>query len=139
MRIFSRHGDPLERELRARRPQPRADFLAALTSRVDGARGHRRGGSFRVALACALTASVLAVLGGFGGLGYAASGVSGAAQAALHVVTPAQNAVPNSALSSAMAQYKVPMCFHGHTISVDSHAVNALLAAGATLGACHGG
>jgi hypothetical protein len=31
------------------------------------------------------------------------------------------------------------MCFHGHTLSVDSHAVGALESAGATPGPCAGG
>ena len=38
-----------------------------------------------------------------------------------------------------MAQYKVALCFHGHTLNVDSHAVHALEANGATAGACSGG
>jgi hypothetical protein len=85
-----------------------------------------------------LTAGMLAAVAAFGGLGYAASGVSRAVGRTVHVVSPAKKATPNGAVSSAAAQYKVAMCLHGHTISVDSHAIKGILRAGGTLGPCSG-
>ena len=113
--------------------------MSAVARRIHDDRRHRRAHSLRRGLAVALTAGVLAALAGFGGLGYAASGVSHAAKAAVHAVAPTSSATPDSSLSSARAQYLVAVCFHGHTIRVDSHAVNVLLRNGATLGPCSGG
>ncbi len=139
MRSFWRRDDDLERELRAQRPEPRPEFLNVLESRIHGDRHRRPARSLRLGLAAALTAAVLVALAGFGGLGYAASGVTQAVRSVVHVVAPVQHAKPSSALSSATVQYKEQVCFHGKTLSVDSHAVPALLAAGATSGACTGG
>jgi hypothetical protein len=137
MRIFWRRDDDLERDLAAHRPEPRSDFLSAVVSRIDGDRRRRPTRSpLRLGLAVALSTTILVVLAGFGTLGYAASGVKHAAKSAVHVVAPAHKAVPSKAPSSAKAQYKVTLCFHNHTISVAAPAVNALLAAGATMGPC---
>ena len=96
----------------------------------------------RLGLAAALTIGMLVALASFGGLGYAATGVSHAVKAATHVVAPQHTAAPvvkAQPLSSARAQYLVAMCFHRHTIYVDSHASRVLLRLGATLGPCQGG
>jgi hypothetical protein len=139
MRAFWNRGDDLERELRAQRPQPRPELLNALETRIHGSRYRRPARALRVGVAGALTAGMLVALAGFGGLSYAATGVSHAVTSAVHVVAPTKKAAPVGALSSAKAQYKVQMCLHGHTLSVDSHAVGGLTNAGATPGACLGG
>src|SRR5437762_3151069 len=126
MRGFWNRRDDLERELRATRPQPPPELLDALETRIHESGYRRPQRALRVGVAGALTAGMLAALAGFGGLGYAATGVSHAVKSAVHVVTPAHKAGPTGALSSATAQYKVQMCLHGHTISVDSHAVRGL-------------
>ena len=142
MRGFWKREDKLERELRAQRPEPRADFLHSLESRIDGKAYRRPTRSFRLGLAAALTVGMLVALASFGGLSYAATGVSHAVQAATHVVAPTHKAKPaakTAPLSSAQAQYLVAMCFLRHTIYIDSRAAKVLLALGAKLGPCTGG
>jgi hypothetical protein len=138
MRFF-RGQDDLERELRAHRPEPRRELVDGIVSRIVGERRSGAGRKARFGVAVALTAAMLAALGAFGGLSYAANGVTHAVDAAVHVVLPTKVAVPTISESSAMAQYKVAMCLHGHTIDVDSHAANGMAHAGATPGACSGG
>jgi len=135
---FWRGQDGLERELRAHRPEPRRELVDGIVSRITRERSSGAGRKARLGVAVALTAALLTVLGAFGGLGYAANGVTHAVTAAAHVVVP-EKVVPTISESSAMAQYKVAMCLHGHTINVDSHAANGLAHAGATPGACNGG
>ena len=136
---FFKRGDGLERELRAQRPEPRPEFLNGLETRIHGSRHRRPARGLRLGLAAGLSAVMLVALAAFGGLGYAATGVSQAVSAAVHVVAPAHHAAVRAPLSSAKAQYKVQMCFHGRTLSVDSHATGALAVVGATSGACSGG
>lgn len=138
MRFF-RGQDDLERELRAHRPEPRRELVDGIVSRIVGERRSGAGRKARFGVAVALTAAMLAALGAFGGLSYAANGVTHAVDAAVHVVVPTKVAVPTISESSAMAQYKVAMCLHGHTINVDSHAANGMAHAGAKPGACAGG
>ena len=136
---FLRRQDELERELRAQRPAARRELVEGIASRIVGERRRGAGRSARLGVAVALSAGMLGALGAFGGLSYAANGVSHAVDAAVHAVVPTKSAAPSISYSSAMAQYKVAMCFHGHTLSVDSHAQGALESAGATPGACSGG
>jgi hypothetical protein len=138
---FWRREDDLERELRASRPEPRRELVDDI-ARMVGASRSRSSRPARIGVAVALSAAMLATLGAFGGLSYAANGVTHAVSSAVHVVTPAAKPVkfiPAPAVSSSQAQYKVAMCFHGHTLNVDSHAEGALTAAGATPGPCTGG
>lgn len=130
--------DGLERELRARRPEPRRELVDEIADRVVHESRHGAGRPARIGLAVALSAGMLGALGAFGGLSYAANGVTHAVSSAVHVVTPTKHVVPSTAVSSSMAQYKVALCFHGHTLNVDSHAVHALTSHGATIGACGG-
>jgi hypothetical protein len=142
MRGFWKREDKLERELRAQRPEPRAEFMQSIESRVNGKAYRRPTGPLRLGLAAALTVGMLVALASFGGLSYAATGVSHAVKAATHVVAPAHKAAPTAKtapLSSAQAQYLVAMCFFKHTIYVDSRAAKILRALGATLGPCKGG
>ena len=136
---FWRRQDDLERELRAQRPEPRRELVDGIASRIVGERRHGASRGARLGVAVALSAGMLAALGAFGGLSYAANGVTHAVDAAVHVITPNRASVPAISESSAMAQYKVALCFHGHTLNVDSHAVGALEANGAKPNACSGG
>lgn len=141
MKSFWRHGDRLERDLRAERPEPRAEFMQALEGKV-GKAYRRPARPFRLGLAAALTAGLLVAVGAFGGFSYAATGVQHAVKAATHAVAPTHQAAPklkSYPLSSAQAQYLVAMCFLRHTIYVDSRAQRILEALGATLGPCKGG
>ena len=141
MKRFWKHGDQLERELRAQRPRPRTDFLHALESRIVGEGHGRTAGRVRIGLAVALAVGMISALGAFGGLGYAATGVTHAVQAATHVVAPAHHASPavkSQPLSSARAQYLIAMCFFRHTIYVDSRARRILRLLGAKDGPCKG-
>ncbi len=63
----------LEKELRAGRSAPRADFAQALADDVRGARRSPRG---RVGLALALSGLIVVALASFGGIGYASSSAS---------------------------------------------------------------
>jgi hypothetical protein len=80
-----REGLDLEGELRARRPEPRSEFLNALESRISEQPRRARGG-FRVAFVGALTACMLFALASVGGLGHAASAVSDVAVTAKRIV-----------------------------------------------------
>jgi hypothetical protein len=136
---FMRRQDELERELRAQRPEPRRELIDGIASRIVGERRHGASRGARLGVAVALSAGMFAALGAFGGLSYAANGVTHAVTAAVHTVVPAKSAAPDISNSSARAQYRVTMCFHGHTLEVDSHAQDALASAGAESGPCAGG
>jgi hypothetical protein len=137
---FWKREDELERELRARRPEPRRELIDEIASRIVGERRRGAGRGARLGVALALTAGMLAALGAFGSLGYAANGVSHAVTAAVHAVVPAKPTKPSTAVSSAAAQYRVPVCLQGHTLLVDSHAESSIESeAGATPGNCAGG
>ena len=136
---FLKREDDLERELRARRPEPRRELVNEIARMISTERRHGASRGARLGVAVSLTAGMLAALGAFGGLSYAANGVSHAVASAVHVVAPVAKVVPSTSESSAQAQYKVAMCLHGHTIDVDSHAQNGMAQAGATPGACKGG
>jgi hypothetical protein len=159
MKRFWKHGDRLERELRAQRPEPRTDFLHALESRIRSEGRWLPSRRLRLGLAGVLTAAMLTAVGAFGGLGYAATGVQHAVHTATHVVAPVHKAAPvhksapaqaaapvqiaapvqqNQPLSSAQAQYRVALCFFRHTIYVDSRAARILERLGAKLGPCKG-
>jgi hypothetical protein len=142
MKFIRKHRDRLERELRAQRPEPRAGFVHGLESRIVGEGRTRSTGRLRIGVAVALAVGMISALGAFGGLGYAATGVTHAVEAASHAVTPSHNAAPAQKavpLSSARAQYLVAMCFHRHTIYIDSHAARVLRLLGAKDGPCVGG
>jgi hypothetical protein len=130
-----RRGDELERELRSHRPEPRRELVDDIAGRIVGRPG-RTGFRMRVGVAVALTAGMLTALGAFGGLSYAADGVGHAVYSAVHVVVPTKASQPSIAMTSAQAQYRITVCFHGFTLEVDSHFVRLLEALGAKPGAC---
>ena len=136
MSKFFNRGDDLERELRRNRPEPRAEFLAALVGRERRSTARR----LRVGFAGALTAAMVTALASFGGLSYAASGVESVARVATKIVTPKKPSKPHATqqLSSAAAQYpeKVTICHRGHTITISQNALPAHIAHGDSVGAC---
>jgi hypothetical protein len=139
MREFKRRHGGLERELRAQRPQPRAEFVEALETTVRSHSARPAARSFRLGLAAAVTVAMVVALAAFGGLGYAATGVTHTLRAAVHAVAPAHKAKPSSPANAARAQYFVTMCLKGQTIQVDSHAQDGITTAGGKTGACSGG
>jgi hypothetical protein len=136
MRMFWGHDDDFEREFRSQRPEPRPDFLRALSRRIDEDRRHASAGSLRLGLAGVLSTMLLAVLAGFGTLGYAASGIARAAESAVSLVAPTSQTPSTDTLSSASVQYQVEICFHGKTHQVSSQAADVLVSNGAVPGAC---
>jgi hypothetical protein len=66
----------LEGELRASRPQPRADFARALSDDVRTRSEAERSPRGRVGLALALSGLIVVALASFGGIGYASSAAS---------------------------------------------------------------
>jgi hypothetical protein len=98
-------GVDLERELRARRPEPREEFLHALEARVQESPRRARGG-FRVAFVGAVTAVMLFALASVGGLGHAASAVSDVAVTAKRIVKKKGPKIIKK--SSAAKQYGKP-------------------------------
>ena len=81
-----KESDDLERRLRRDRPEPRPEFLAMLSDRIESRLRHRRGVSMRVGLVGAVTAVMLIAMSAVGGLGYAAAAAQGVASAAKAVV-----------------------------------------------------
>ena len=69
----SARGADLERELRRNRPEPRRDFVRALTSEIRG--GPVRRSSLRLAFVGGLTVVMLAAVASMGGIAQAASAV----------------------------------------------------------------
>ena len=102
MRRFFRGGDELERELRARRPEPRDEFVNALEARVH-ASGRRARSGFRLAFVGALTACMLFALASVGGLGHAAMAVGDVAVTAKRIVKKKGPKIVKK--SSAASQY----------------------------------
>jgi hypothetical protein len=108
MRRFSKmrgEAGRLERDLRAARPEPRADFLLALSKDLSKAAPRRSRSASRLAFALALTTFMVGSFASFGGLSYAASGAASAAKAVKHVVASNQ---PRSLSSTSAAQQYGP-------------------------------
>jgi hypothetical protein len=100
MRGFSRmrgEAGRLERDLRAERPEPRADFLLSLTKHVAESRPRRPRSASRVAFGLALTTFVVGTFASFGGVSYAAEGAASAVDAVKKVVADRPQAVSGSA------------------------------------------
>ena len=142
---FFKRDDELERELYDNRPEPRAEFLAAMVDRVGPGRSSTAP-RLRLAFAAALTMGILGSLAAFGGLGYAASAATSIAHVATKLATPSKPRATQRPLSSAGAQYakKITICHfdgkgRGHTITIDQSAWPAHRAHGDHLGACSAG
>lgn len=147
MRLWRKRDEllELERELRARRPEPRHEFARALEQRVHRSRYRRPAPAFRLGLAAAVTAAMVVALAAVGGLSYAASGVTQVAHVASQLVQPQAQTGP-AAPNAAAQQYgkKALVCAvqpngKQHTISISRNAVPSYLAHHhkAYLGACN--
>ena len=115
-----RGGAGLERELRARRPQPREELVHTLAARVQAApRSHQRVAALRVALGSGVTALFVAALVPAGGLGYATGAVSRATTAVVQTVAVQQHhtAGHGDHPTSGQHEYGVPICHHTHSAS----------------------
>ena len=109
--IWNRRPLDLEGELRASRPQPRADFVKALAAEARNAPPERtRAGRF--GLAIALSGLILVVLASFGGIGYASSAASHA------VKKPSATREVQSAAHSQYAPYTPPKAHHNTKAAV---------------------
>ncbi len=109
MRTFwKRESGDLERELRAARPEPRPEFLAALADHVRDEMRPRHAGAFRLAFAGGLTVVMLVALAAVGGVSYAADAAAGAARTLEKVFTPssAQEAIVVNGLSAGSDEYR---------------------------------
>lgn len=113
--IWNRRPLDLEGELRASRPQPRADFVKALAAEARNAPPERtRAGRF--GLAIALSGLILVVLASFGGIGYASSAASHA------VKKPSATREVQSAAHSQYAPYTPPKAHHNTKAAVKASA-----------------
>lgn len=109
-RFLRRRGrSGLESELRTSRPQPPPDFVHSLAERVERSRPARglAPKARRLAVAGALTATLLAGVAAFGGLGQAATAAKSAVESVEAVLTGSSSADPVTVdgLSSAGDQY----------------------------------
>ena len=93
--------------LRADRPQPCDDLVAAVTARIDAHR-RRTDARLRTATAGALTATLAAALLSVGGVSYAATALQGAAKVVRKAVAPAapRQAAVELSLSAGGDQYR---------------------------------
>jgi hypothetical protein len=112
---MSREFRELEGRLRAERPQPSAELIAAITPR------RRQAPKRQIAFAGALTAALLAGLAAVGGVSYAAAAVGHAVEAAANVVAPTHHHSTRviASISSGGDQYRPGFGFgdpnHVHT------------------------
>jgi hypothetical protein len=106
--IWKRESGNLEWLLRAARPEPRPEFLAALSDRVRDEMRPRHAGAFRLAFAGGLTVVMLVALAAVGGVSYAADAAAGAARSLEKVFTPssAREAIVMNGLSAGGDQYQ---------------------------------
>jgi hypothetical protein len=87
-RFFSRNDvSDLESQLRDGRPEPPAELLDQLVTRVGPIPTSRPVGQPRLAAALVFAVVVLVALAAFGGVGYATSSISSAAKNSRHAVT----------------------------------------------------
>jgi len=113
--MWNRRSHPrdakLETALRSRRAEAPADFVAALSRRVEGSPAAPRRAWSRVAFAAALSVFILGSFASFGGLSYAASGASHTYDAVKQVVVK-QKLTVKVHTSSAADQYPPPPAPH---------------------------
>jgi hypothetical protein len=140
----------LERELRASRPEPRAELLVSLSEKASA---QPRRASSRLAFGLAVMTFVLGSFASFGGIGYAASGANSAVKAVKHVVAhhprslqassaadeyvptgpPASDTAGQSAVAGAAAGVQSTLPFTGISLFVTCVVGFALLGAGLIL------
>jgi hypothetical protein len=96
----NRHDRRLEGDLRASRPEPRADFAQALSTSVRSRKASERTGG-RFGLAVALAGLIVVAVASFGGISYASSKKQG---------QPSHVWIVQKGNSAAAAQYCPPDC-----------------------------
>jgi hypothetical protein len=103
-KFWKREHDPLERSLRAARPEARDELVAELVSRsATGRPVHRRS---RGAFAAALTVFMVGSFASFGGLGYAAASAQDAAKSLTRIVTPSKQTALQARDTQSSAQHQ---------------------------------
>jgi hypothetical protein len=127
----------IERELRAQRPQPPAEFVRMLSRQIGPMQRTRRFALPKIALAAAVTASLAASLGVAGALGSAGGSVHSFGISVVHLVSPPKatlvvrsvNTAPNHTTTGSGAgpahypfqwQYGhlISICWHGKIIQI---------------------
>ena len=123
-----RRGIDLEQELRTNRPEPRPEFVAMISDRVERTRS-RSYARVRIAFGAGLTAAMLAAVASVGGVGFAASSVHKVAKSVIRIThTSHPRVVSNTAAGD---QYrKVKVCHKGKVIQINESALSAHLAHG---------
>lgn len=117
----------LERDLRAARPEPREEFLLAMSKEIASSTPRRPRRASRLAFALSLTTFMVGSFASFGGLSYAASGAASAAKAVQHVVASSPRTLSSS---SAAQQYGSPPPPQSGTAGQAGQAAGAGAAAG---------
>jgi hypothetical protein len=113
-----RRGIDLDQELRASRPEPRPEFVAMISDRVERARS-RSHGRVRIAFGAGLTAAMLAAVASVGGVGFAASSAQKVAKSVIRITHTSHPRVVNrSAAGDQYPSAKVKLCYNGRVISV---------------------
>ncbi|HZR94848.1 MAG TPA: hypothetical protein VFA56_04090, partial [Gaiellaceae bacterium] len=114
--FFNRGGDKeLERRLRDERPEPRPEFLAMLTERIESRRPRRRTSvRTRVALVGAVTAALLIATSAVGGLAYAGTALKTVVVTAKTVVTAPVVSFKSHELSDKSAKVSNTQQGHGN-------------------------
>jgi hypothetical protein len=114
----------VERELRANRPEPRAELVSMISERI--ARTPRRShAGFRVAFGAGLTAGLLAAVAAVGGVGFAASSVHQVAKSVIRITHTSHPRVVNNNTSAADQYRKVKVCHKGKVITISESALPA--------------
>lgn len=95
----------LERQLKARRPEPNDEFVRRLSAQIPAPSPARSG--MRLAVALAVATATVIVAGATGGLGYAAGAVGGASSSVASTFRDLAGSNPRPATSSSFAANSV--------------------------------
>ena len=125
-----RRGLDLEGELRASRPEPRPEFMQAVSGRLEERRRSYRG--LRVSLAAAVALAMLVAVASVGGMGYAASAARSFAKSASAIVKPQKpRIVEKSAAADQYPAARAKVCYRGRVITIPASQVNTYVRRGA--------
>ncbi|MGZ4360048.1 MAG: hypothetical protein ACXVZW_09740 [Gaiellaceae bacterium] len=158
-----RRETELERELRAQRPQPRAELVQLLCRESATAQRSLRGLFPRIALVGAVTVVLAASLGAAGAVGYATKSVHALSTSVLHVVQSPSTLLHSGKTNGSQFgnkgngngqlggdgddhgrdpfhreyDHRVPICHHGQVVFVPSREYFYRLLHGDTPAPCH--